>query len=322
MPKSILKKTVAVVLLFIGSYSTLLAQEFNELPNVYRLDTFNYKRARGVVALETGLSVGSSIGLYKAWYSGYEQSGFHWIDDSYGWLQIDKYGHAATAYHLVQFCYNMNRWSGMSKNKSMLIGGGIAYGFQTAIEFFDGLSEAWGASWTDAAMNTLGAATFISQEYLWGEQRIIWKYSFHPGNYSNYDINVQNRATALYSDIIFQQWLKDYNGQSYWLSINPASFMNGNSRMPEWLNIAVGYSAEGLFGANWNVWLADQCYYDYSHIPRYRQYLFSLDVDFTKLPIKAKWFRYMAPYLNIIKVPFPTLEINELGKVKGYWMYF
>lgn len=316
-----MKHLVFAICLFGISVSTLKAQS-PVYDNPYRLDTLNKKRVYGAVGLQGGIGVGTATGLYFAWYSNYPQSSFHWIDDSYGWLQIDKYGHATTVYHVSQFCYNMNRWAGMSRNKSMLVGVGIAYGFLTAVEVMDGHSEAWGASLTDVGMNTLGAATFVAQEYLWEEQRIIWKYSFHAGDYSMYDETVQARANKLFSDHLYQQWLKDYNGQTYWLSVNPSSFMKGDTWLPKWLNVAVGYSAEGMLGANWNVWYDEQCFQDYEHIERYRQYLFSLDVDFTRIPIKSKFYRVMAPYLNIIKIPFPTIEFNELGQVKGHWAYF
>ncbi len=34
--------------------------------------------------------------------------------------------------------------------------------------------------------------------------------------------------------------LKDYNGQTYWLSFNVASFLPTNSGFPYWLNMSLG----------------------------------------------------------------------------------
>ena len=48
--------------------------------------------------------------------------------------------------------------------------------------------------------------------------------------------------------------LKDYNGQTYWLSANLKSFFK-KSNVPTWLNISVGYGAEGMFGATENIWM-------------------------------------------------------------------
>ena len=36
--------------------------------------------------------------LNQTWYSQYERVPFHFFDDNAGWLQIDKVGHAWTAY--------------------------------------------------------------------------------------------------------------------------------------------------------------------------------------------------------------------------------
>lgn len=289
----------------------------------YRQDSFNVRRVRAVVGLETGLATSASVGLYYLWYSGYDQSPFHWLNDNYGWMQIDKFGHCTTNYHLVEFCYNMNRWAGMKRKNALLLGGGIAIGFQTAIEYFDGLSTAWGASWGDLCANTLGAATYISQEMAWREQRVIWKFSFHNGNYSAYDQHVNDRVDRLFGTAIYESFLKDYNGQTYWLSINPRSFTSGMQWMPEWLNIAFGYGANGMLGANWNVWYdKNGCYYNYENVPRYRQYYFSLDIDWERIPTRSKLLKTLAPYLNIIKVPFPSLVYSRIDGFQAKPFYF
>ena len=48
--------------------------------------------------------------------------------------------------------------------------------------------------------------------------------------------------------------LKDYNGQTYWLSANLKSFFPG-SNIPPWLNVAIGYGADGMFGGFENKWI-------------------------------------------------------------------
>ncbi|MDZ7614583.1 MAG: hypothetical protein U5K51_13455 [Flavobacteriaceae bacterium] len=42
-----------------------------------------------------------------------------------------------------------------------------------------------------------------------------------------------------------EQVFKDYNGQTYWFSVNLWSFFK-ESKIPRWLNISLGYGAEGL----------------------------------------------------------------------------
>lgn len=309
-------------LLFLISLGSNAQSSYIE-ENPYRADTLNRSRMWSVIGLESGLAGSSATGLYLLWYKGYEQSGFHFLNDNPGWLQIDKIGHAYSAYHISWFCYNMNRWSGMKRNKSMLIGVGIAYGFQTAIEVMDGFSAGWGASFGDMAANTLGAGLFVAQEYAWNEQRILMKYSFTPKDYSGFDENVQRRAEKLFGNNLAQNILKDYNGQNHWLSINPVSFGIGNTWIPNWLNLAFGYSGEQMLGANWNVWFEDDiCYRDYEHIPRLRQYYFSLDVDFTRINSRKKWVRAIAPYLSLVKIPFPAISLDSRGQFNFHPLFF
>ena len=46
--------------------------------------------------------------------------------------------------------------------------------------------------------------------------------------------------------------IKDYNGQTYWLSFNIKSFLSAKNDFPAWLNMSVGYGAEGMMGASRN----------------------------------------------------------------------
>lgn len=289
----------------------------------YRQDSFNVKRARAVVGLQAGIATSSAVGLYYLWYSGYERSGFHWINDNQGWHQIDKFGHTIANYHMYAFCYNLNRWSGMEKKNALIWGAGISYGFQLAVEYFDGLSDAWGASVGDLAANTLGMGSFLAQEMVWNEQKIIWKFSFHKNDYSGFDDHVQLRAEKLFGTATYQTFLKDYNAQTHWLSINPRSFTQRATWMPDWLNIAFGYSAEGMFGANKNAWIEDDCCsLNYDHIPRYRQHYFSLDVDWERIETTSKFLKFMAPYLNMIKTPLPALEYSRVNGLVLKPFYF
>ena len=66
--------------------------------------------------------------------------------------------------------------------------------------------------------------------------------------------------------------LKDYNAQTYWVSANLPSFFK-ETNFPLWLNIAIGYGAEGMFGAVNNTWTdVNGVELDRSEIKRYRQF--------------------------------------------------
>ena len=80
--------------------------------------------------------------------------------------------------------------------------------------------------------------------------------------------------------------VKDYNGQTYWLSGNIASFLPKTTRFPKWINVAFGYGAEGMLGASSN---PDSLNHQaLPHYDRYRQFYLSMDVDLTRIPHPLK----------------------------------
>ena len=172
------------------------------------------------------------------WYSDYPRSSFQTIDDSDEWMQMDKLGHMFSSYHLGRVGANTLNWAGVSEKDQLLYGATLGLGFLTAVEVLDGFSAEWGFSWSDMAANAAGTGLYVGQDLLWKEQRILLKYSFHTTRYA------QQRPDKL-GEGFFEEFLKDYNGQTYWLSANLNSFFN-SEKIPNWLNVAVGYGAEGL----------------------------------------------------------------------------
>ena len=195
-----------------------------------------------VVGTELALYAVSMTGLYFAWYADYPQSNFHFYNDNGEWMQMDKIGHGVTSYLVGSFGYEMLRDAGLDEKRSIWLGGTLGLAFLTTVEVFDGFSSEWGFSWGDMAANTLGAGLFIGQQFLWHEQRITLKYSFHTTEFADY------RPDVLGSNFL-QQTIKDYNGQTYWASFNFKSlFLNKESKFPAWLNFAFGYGATGMTG--------------------------------------------------------------------------
>jgi hypothetical protein len=264
------------------------------------------KLALGISSI--ALTSGSLIYLNQAWYQEYNTSKFHEFNDNDEWFQLDKCGHTFTTYQTGRLMMNAMDWAGYSKKNQLLIGGLSGLAYMSAIEVMDGYSEGWGFSWGDMGANALGSGLAIGQKALWNEQRIQLKFSFYQSNYAKYRTNLLGESFG-------SQILKDYNGQIYWLSINPSTFMKKETKFPKWLNVAFGYGANGMIGARDNNFLIQDADGTIRTFNRYRQGYFSLDVDFTRIKTKSRFLKSVFTCINIIKIPFPNLEVSE-GKLK------
>jgi hypothetical protein len=219
-------------------------------------------------------------------------------------MQMDKAGHFYTTAKLSLLTSDCYKWAGVNPKKAAIAGSLIGLGYQTTLEIFDGFSTDWGFSWSDMTANILGAGFFLAQDLLWNEQRLIPKFSYHPTEYAAY------RPSVLGSN--FQErLLKDYNGQTYWISFSPAHIQRFQS-LPKWLCVSFGYSVDQKLVGDQDNYLGFQAQ---------REWLFSLDVDFSQLKTKKKWVNILLKQLNYIKIPFPTLSLKN-GKIYGYGIYF
>ncbi|MFV5688425.1 DUF2279 domain-containing protein [Flavobacterium sp. ZT3R25] len=302
------KKLLFLFLLLIG-YQTVFSQN--------TIDTFltpsnslNKKRQQTVVISEVVLASGILVGLNQLWYADYPKSDFHFINDNSEWLQMDKLGHSFSSYHLGRFGAEMLQWSGASKKNQLIYGAGLGFAFLTAVEAMDGYSSDWGASSGDIIANASGTALYVSQELLWKEQRITPKFSFHTTQYANQRPEVLGNSFT-------EQILKDYNGQTYWLSVNLYSFAKG-SKIPKWLNLALGYGAEGMITGN----RQNETQFPTLNRQRYRQFYVSFDVDLTKINTKSHFLKTLFAVLNTVKIPAPTIEMVHFNDVKVHLIYF
>ena len=295
-----------------------VANQFNgtlnrdSLQSSESVDTINHKRLKAVIFSGALVYAGSMTGLYQLWYKNYPQSNFHFFNDNNEYLQMDKMGHFTTTYYISKLSYNTLRWSGLTEKQSILYGGGMGIMYLTVIEILDGFSTEWGFSPGDITANTLGASLFVGQQLLWKEQRLQLKWSFHQSKYATY-------RPDLFGNNLSKQWVKDYNGQTYWLSANIKSFLPKKSKFPAWLNLAVGYGAEGMTGASQN-----SLSYNGTIIPpfkRYRQFYLSGDIDISRIKTRSKTLHLILNALSFIKIPFPTLELSQ-GKIIAHPLYF
>jgi uncharacterized protein YfiM (DUF2279 family) len=294
------------------------SQVMPEIP--LRCYGFNRISTNKAIVINAALYGGSMSALYFAWYKNYPQSSFHVFNDDGEWLQMDKVGHAYSAYTIGRYSMEIWRATGISRKKRIWIGGLSGAAYQTVIETLDGFSSQWGWSWGDFAANVAGSGMLIAQELNWDEQRIQFKTSFHRKMYPDQELNA--RSNDLFGRSSFERALKDYNGQTYWLSANLHSFFP-DSKFPCWLNVALGSGAEGMFGARENVSrnLQGQIVFDRRDIHRKRQWYLAPDVDFTKIKSRHKAVRALLFVANSLKFPTPALELSG-GKMKLRWLVF
>ncbi|MES2748335.1 MAG: DUF2279 domain-containing protein [Bacteroidota bacterium] len=273
-------------------------------------DTLNKPRRTAVLISETVVAATALVGLNQLWYADYPKSNFHTINDNAEWLQMDKIGHVFSSYHLGSFGAQTLKWSGVSRKNQLIYGASLGFVFLSTVEVFDGYSSEWGFSYGDLAANAGGTVLYVSQELLWKEQRVVPKFSFHTTVYPSARPNVLGST-------ISEQIIKDYNGQTYWLSANMHSFFK-QSKIPKWLNFAVGYGAEGMITGQDE--LVNTVFFPEKE--RIRQFYLSFDADLTKIKTKSHVLKTIFAVFNTIKIPTPTIEISSSQGIKFHYLYF
>jgi len=274
---------------------------------------YNEQRVKGAVITEVAVTTVSMIGLNYLWYKKFPHNSFHFFNDNAEWLGIDKAGHVFSAYNIAVIQNNIMRWGGVSPSNAAWIGTATSFGIMTMIEVFDGFSTQWGFSKGDMVANVGGCLMFQGQQWMWSEQRISAKFSYHNTGFAQY------YPSELGSNFI-ERMLKDYNGQTYWISANVSSFLSSKSNFPKWLNIAAGCGAEGMIGARSNP--SEMNGQPIPEFKRYRQFYFSFDTDLYRLNNLSPLATIVLSINRFIKTPSPTIEWNKEEEMKWFWIYF
>lgn len=275
-------------------------------------DSLNGKRLAWTIASEVTFFTLGTLYLSEVWYRDHKQVSFHFYNDLAGWKQVDKFGHMYASYWESLLGYKALRKSGVPKKKALIWGGGLGLLLQTPIEIFDGLYEDYGFSPTDMVANTLGSFLVISQELIWDDQRIKMKFSYSPSSYTQY-------RPGYFGNTELEKLATDYNGHTYWLSIN-SDVIAPKLNLPPWLNLAVGYGANGMLYE-----FENPTFYRGQPLPefrRYRQFYLSPDIDLSKIKTQSKFLKTILTGLNILKVPAPTLEYNSEQGLKVHLLFY
>lgn len=273
-----------------------------------------FKKRQTILKVSSiGGGIATGTALYFAWYKNYSTNNFHFFNDAPEWLQIDKVGHVYSNYQLSLLGFNACKWANYSDKQSLIYSSVAVFGYLTTIEIMDGFSTGWGFSASDMLANASGISIFAFQQHFLNDQFIKLKFSFHQTQYPKY-------RQELLGNNLAEQLLKDYNGQTYWLSFNPFYFSGENCKFPKWLNLAIGYGAEGMISGRDN----------YVIIPtngsiignnRNRKLLLSLDLDLTKIKTKSKFLKNIFVVFNSIKIPAPTIELTNKRILFHYFYY-
>ncbi len=286
----------------------------------FKIYPYNKTRARLMTAANIIAYSGVLIGFNSTWYSQYPRSNFHFFNDNAEWLQVDKVGHVYGAYIGSRGSNELWRWTGISRNKRIWYSGLSGVAYQLIIEVLDGFSAEYGFSVGDFGANVLGSGIFVAQELAWDNQRIKLKFSFHRKDYKNPELNA--RADKIFGKSQSERFIKDYNAITDWVSVDIKSFFP-KAPVPKWFAIAVGYGAEGMFGARSNIARDknENIIFDRSDIKRYRQWYLSPDIDLSKIKTNSKPLKVLLTFLSSFKFPAPSLEFSN-GKFKGHWIHF
>ena len=301
----------------VTSTPAIVSEDYFYAPYHY---PYSKKRVKIIAAANIAGYSAAMVGLYATWYKDYPQSKFHTFNDLTEWNQMDKLGHFYSAYVESRESMELWRWTGISRKNRIWIGGMSGALYQTTIETLDGFSAEWGWSWTDFTANILGSGLLVAQELAWDEQRVQLKWSFHRKHYDDPSLN--KRSDELFGKSNPERFLKDYNGQTYWLSTTLKPFFHG-SELPPWLQVSIGMGAEGLFGGKENLGYDKNGNLIFSRpdIKRYRQWFLAPDVDFSKIRTNKKGVKFVLNLLNIVKFPTPSLEYSN-GSLKWNWFHF
>jgi len=265
----------------------------------------NNNRLKWLIASSAVGYGGSLVALNELWYKDFPKERFHFFNDSKEWKQVDKAGHMYSSYHISRTGYQALKWSGVDKRKSYIYGGLIGVLFMTPIEIMDGYSAEYGASTSDILANITGSALFTFQGLAWGEVRIHPKYSFNRSNLASLRPNILGKTLP-------EEWLKDYNAQTFWFSVDLHAFQK---KIPKWLNLAVGYGANNMIYANDDSNAANG-------FKSYRQYYLAFDLDLSHIQSKSWVINTLLFVGDMIHLPAPTLEYNSQNKLKFHWLTY
>ncbi|GIV37787.1 MAG: DUF2279 domain-containing protein [Cyclobacteriaceae bacterium] len=267
-------------------------------------DSLGARSARKLIVISGAAYTASLVALGSLWYSEAQRQPFTFFNDWPEWKQVDKAGHFFTAFHLSAGTSQAMQQHHVKPSGARLYGAIAGFLMLLPIEVLDGFSANYGASLPDLGANLAGSAFYYAQASLWNEVRIEPKFSFQRTAYPGL------RPDHTLGSGLLSEMLKDYNGQTYWLSVNLNKFIT----FPAWLNLAVGYGATGMvYGRDPQNQAAG--------FRALRQLYIGPDIDLSHIKSRSKVIQATLRIINLVKLPAPALEFSS-GKGKWHWLKF
>lgn len=267
----------------------------------------NEQRNLRNIQLYGGIGYGVTlVALSQTWYADKGFESFKFFNDNAEWKQMDKVGHIYSTYHLSRIGNALLQKTDLTRSKALWWSSATATAILLPIEILDGFSPDFGFSYGDMIANAVGSGFFLGQELLWKEQRIKLKFSFH-------QTSLAPQRPGLLGENIFEQILKDYNGQTYWLSADLHAFL-GKKNFPKWLNLAIGYGAQDMIFARDNQNEA-------AGFSPFRQLYLGIDFDLSHIKTNKRWLKTLLFIADGIRIPAPTLSFGG-GKTRGHFLYY
>ena len=262
-------------------------------------------RWKNLLATEAVGYAGSSALLSTVWY--HDLRGFRFFNDGDEWLQLDKTGHFMAAYHLTYANRFFLQQYGLEAGRAKWYAAGVSTAFLLTVEVLDGFSPDYGFSVGDVAANLIGTAAGALRG---GNLPVELRFSFKRSGMARY-------RPALLGNSVYEEVLKDYNGQTYWVSIFP---MQEQQAWYRYIGISLGYGASGMTGARHSP-LVNEAGNAIPRFPRSREWYLSLDIDWEALVPDQSPLKKWARLFSFIKIPFPGLMFRN-GKWSAMWVAY
>jgi hypothetical protein len=285
-----MRKCVLVFALFFLSVS-IHAQE--------RKDSATVLSVAEASLVPVGLITGIIVLNEDAFWKYATEVPFHISNDPPYAMHIDKCAHfygSAIGSDAMSYAYKL---AGLSDVTSLWLGASLTFAAGVAIEMEDarhGDDPEYGFSPGDATGDLLGASLPLLRHYYPVFDRLETKISIWP--------------SQTYKEGVYKTIADDYESQYYWLSFD----LHGVTPLPQWLNMAVGFSCENLLRPTHG---------DSYQVPSpngipYTDAYFGPDINLKGIPIEGAFWQSVAYVLSYIRIPLPALQFYP--RTKFWWL--